>query len=97
MSYAKGKNARGMCQRCGFVMKLSELREDGQTPGLLVCCDCYDIEHPAETPVRVSEGIALRRPAPDLDKAASTLPVGDTIATTEGWTPGENGTFGGNT
>lgn len=68
--YASGKNAIGMCQQCGFVYKYQQLRKDGYTK-LLVCSTCYDIKHPAEQPVRLSEGIALRRPAPDLDATAS--------------------------
>lgn len=73
--YASGKNAVGLCQRCGEKVKLNSLREDGQTH-LLVCGDCYDIKHPSETPIRTDDAIALRRPAPDLDAAASReIPV----------------------
>ena len=95
--YAKGKHAKGQCQRCGFVTKLTNLHSDGDVPGLLVCFDCRDMAHPAERTYDVTDSTALRRPAPDMDRASSTLPVGVTIATTEGWTPGQNGTFGGNT
>lgn len=74
--YAKGKNAVGACQRCGDKVKLQELREDGHTPNLLVCASCYDTHHPAETPVRTDDAVALRHPAPDLDASASrTIPA----------------------
>ena len=70
--YAKGKHAIGECQRCGFVYPYLQLRKDGYTNSL-VCASCYDIKHPAEKPVRLSEGIALRRPAPDLDATNSRV------------------------
>lgn len=68
--YAKGTHAVGYCRRCGDKMKLSRLRPDGEN-NLLVCPVCYDIKHPAESPVRVDDAVALRRPAPDLDVTAS--------------------------
>lgn len=67
-TYATGKRAIGLCQRCGFVYKLDRLRQDGEN-NLLVCATCYDIKHPAEEPVNVADAMALRRPAPDLDEA----------------------------
>lgn len=70
--YATGKNAIGLCQRCGFQYKLSQLREDGET-NLLVCTPCYDIEHPAEKPIDATDAISLRRPAPDVDAVASRV------------------------
>ena len=65
-AYASGKHAIGLCQRCSFVFKLSKLREDGENK-LLVCAACWDEKHPAETPVNVSDAVALRRPAIDVD------------------------------
>jgi len=72
-AYATGRNAVGYCRKCGDKVKLSSLRDDGQYPGLLVCFDCYDMKHPAETPVRTDDAIALRRPAQDLDAAVSRV------------------------
>jgi hypothetical protein len=82
-AYAKGNRAVGLCQKCGGKYKLSVLRPDGET-NLLVCGDCYDIEHPAERPVRTDDAVALRRPAPDLDAAASRVldddrPLGEVL------------------
>lgn len=65
--FATGYNAVGICARCGFKSKLLDLEPDGYQPGLLVHSWCRDIAHPAEKPVRMTEGIALRRPAPDID------------------------------
>ena len=96
-AYATGKHAVGLCQRCGEKMKLSKLREDGQNH-LLVCADCYDMKHPAERPVRTDDAVALRRPAPDLDGAASRLipsAYDKPIAEALGWASGDY--FGGGT
>jgi len=82
-TYATGKHAIGECQRCGFVYKLSRLRPDGET-NLMVCGACYDIKHPAERPIDVTDAVALRRPAPDLDAAAANVitdarPLGEVL------------------
>lgn len=69
-AYATGKNAIGECQRCGFVYPYKTLRRDGYN-NLVVCATCYDIKHPAERPINVSDAQALRRPAPDLDATDS--------------------------
>lgn len=47
--YAKGKKALGICDRCGFTYKLSELKyevEDKVRNGLRVCTSCLDPDHP---------------------------------------------------
>lgn len=95
--YATGKHAIGLCQRCGFVFKLSKLRADGET-NLLVCDPCWDEKHPAERPVRVDDAISLRRPAPDLDAEASReIPAEYDMPLVEylGWPAGSY--FGGGT
>jgi len=84
--YASGKNAIGECQRCGFVFPYRTLRKDGYT-NILVCSGCYDIAHPAERPINLSDAQALRRPAPDLDAAASRVlddsrPLGEVLGFT---------------
>ena len=65
--YAKGRYAVGICGRCGFKVPYKDLRGDGQYPGLRVCDDCYDAKHPVEKPFVADEGIALRKPAPNID------------------------------
>lgn len=75
--YAQGKRALGMCDRCGFVYKLHELRyevEDQRKNGLRVCRECLDIDHPQ---LRLGEIViqdpeSLYDPRPDLDERAST-------------------------
>jgi hypothetical protein len=83
-AYAKGTNALGQCQRCGFVYKRRLLRQDGDT-NILVCRSCYDIEHPAEKPRSYHDPEALQRPAPDLDKAASRTLSAGLLAAEMGW------------
>lgn len=36
------------CDRCGFVLRLSDLKPDGYKKGLMVCSKCYDPPHPQE-------------------------------------------------
>lgn len=67
MRFARGKRAWGMCTRCGARDYLNRLVMDGQKPGLLVHPSCRDIKHPQEKPFRVEEGIALKRPSPNLE------------------------------
>ena len=71
-TFASGKNAIGLCSRCGFVVKYVTLRKDGYTNSL-VCGQCYDIKHPSERPINLSDAQALRRPAPDLDATSSRV------------------------
>ncbi len=65
--YARGKYAVGMCGRCGMKHPYRDMVSDGQYPGLRVCRECRDKKHPVETPFIAVEGIALRKPAPDID------------------------------
>lgn len=64
-SYARGTRAWGICQRSGARFLLRDLIEDGRYPGLLVHPTWWEDKHPQETPVDVSDPIALRRPSPD--------------------------------
>lgn len=76
--YAKGTYAIGQCQRCDFRFKLSQLRSDGQVPGLLVCNICWSKKNEAEFPIDASDATALYHPAPDLDAAAANALDDDT-------------------
>ena len=47
--YAQGKKALGICDRCGFTYKLSELKyeiEDSIRNGLRVSDSCFDLDQP---------------------------------------------------
>lgn len=82
----------GQCQRCGFVYKRGQLRQDGDT-NILVCKSCYDMEHPAEKPRSYHDPEGLKRPAPDLDADASRTISGGSLVEAMGW----DNYFGGGT
>jgi len=64
--YAKGRNAVAECQRSGQKMRYRDLVEDGHIEGLLVHPDWWEPKHPQEIPVRVTDPVALYRPAPEI-------------------------------
>lgn len=63
--YARGKYAKGHCARSGRKMDLMDMVEDPRT-GLMVDPDWA--EEPDRIPRTYVDGIALYRPAPDLDQ-----------------------------
>ena len=66
MAYALGKFAKGLCDRCAFEYKLSELREEWN--GAKVCPDCYEPKHPQLDPLTATaDPEALYRPRPNND------------------------------
>ena len=44
--YYKHGDMNGICDRCGFKFKMSELREDGY--GFLVCTEDWEPRHPRD-------------------------------------------------
>lgn len=91
MKHARGRYALGICQRCGSRALLSRLVEDKHKPGLLVHTWCQDIKHESLEPFKTSEGIALKKPSPDLDDDSPG--AGTDLATAMGFT----NHFGGGT
>jgi hypothetical protein len=75
-------------------MLLRNMVRDGQYPNLLVDPAWRDVKHPVEKPIRMDEGIALRRPAPDIDDDSAGMSA-DTLAEALGFEPGSY--FGGDT
>jgi NMD protein affecting ribosome stability and mRNA decay len=66
MAYALGKFAKGLCDRCAFEYKLSELREEWN--GAKVCPDCYEPKHPQLEPLTATaDPEAIYRPRPNND------------------------------
>ena len=55
-----------VCDRCKVKVYYSTLRADGNSPGLRVCTDCYDVRDPWRLPRPVEKPINLRMPRPDL-------------------------------
>ena len=66
MTYALGKYAKAICDRCGFEYKLSALKEEWN--GLKVCSTCYEPKHPQLEPITVkADPEALYKPRPNND------------------------------
>lgn len=59
------KVAIAVCDRCNFKYKNSELRDDGNSPGLYVCAKCYDPKDPWRLPPELPDAICLKYPRPD--------------------------------
>jgi hypothetical protein len=73
--FARGKIARGTCDRCGFAFLLASLREEsvkGVGQNNRVCDSCFDSDHPQNfqgmTPIYDPQ--ALRNPRPDVAETA---------------------------
>ena len=59
-----------ICDRCKMKRAYSDLRPDGNIPGLKVCGEgCSDQFDPYRLPARQPEKISLRYPRPDADVA----------------------------
>lgn len=71
--YASGKYAVGECARSGRKMKLRDMVEDGEYPGLMVDPAWRETKHPLETLGPVDDPVALRRPAPRRDRVDATV------------------------
>lgn len=56
----------GICMRCRTKNKRSELKQDPNAKGLLVCKDCVDELDPYRKPQRSPENIVV--PKPSLDE-----------------------------
>src|SRR5262249_12164779 len=68
--WARGKRAWGEDARSGKRLLRKNMVEDGYVPGLLVAPDWYDPPQEQEKPIKVTDAMALRRPAPRRDKAS---------------------------
>lgn len=69
--YASGDRAWGECARSGIRMLLKDMVEDPRT-GLLVAPDWAEPPDP-QPPIDIFDGIALERPAPDLDQIGTVV------------------------
>ena len=76
-TYASGKHALAICDRCGWECAYKDLKRqiyDRRWNGLLVCADCLDQDHPqlqvGRTPI--DDPQALLNPRPDTGRTAST-------------------------
>jgi hypothetical protein len=79
-TFATGRIAIALCDRCGMQYKLRVLQDqivDQKKTGLLVCPDCYDEDQPqlrlGKTPIYDPQ--ALRNPRPDKRTDVTNSPV----------------------
>ncbi len=68
-TFTRGAKAPGICERCGFRYRLSQLQfqvEGGKRTELLVCPSCLDVDNPQYMAARlkVTDPQRIRRPAP---------------------------------
>ena len=83
--FASGKRALSVCDRCGhqFLLKTLQYQVVKQKrTGLLVCHDCYDIDHPQLMlgTFPVFDPQALRNPRRDNSYLQSGVTVDDSLA-----------------
>lgn len=81
--------ALGLCDRCGFSFKLSQLSEqifDERPTGLLVCSACNDVDNPQLQLGRfkIDDPQSLWDPRPDVGVPGSTglfgwMPIGNPL------------------
>jgi len=72
-SYASGKHALAICDRCGCRTAYRELKVqvvNRRPSGLRVCSDCLDLDHPQLqlNTLRIDDPQALRNPRPEIDR-----------------------------
>ena len=63
--YAQGRDAWGLCNRCGLRFFLAELVFDHFMPGLRVCRGCYEIKQPQEAFQAITDAQLLYKPSPE--------------------------------
>ena len=82
MDYLRLGDYHALCDRCKKKYYASELRDDGQYPGLKVCKSCYDPKHPQEFLKGQKEDISVpwSRPDPEYDTNVTTVD-GETLST----------------
>lgn len=76
--YANPAKARGVCDRCGFAYRLSQLREEfvrGRSNGLRVCRECWDADHPQNWvgTVDTSDAQAARHARPEDNRQSRKI------------------------
>jgi hypothetical protein len=72
--------AIAICDRCGTKKYYDELKPDGNSPGLRVCVQCWDVKDPWRLPARKTEDITLHYPRPDDEVATNDTATGVIIS-----------------
>lgn len=75
MSYALGKHALAICDRCGQQFGYDQLSEEWT--GAKTCPECWEAKHPQLGPFKAPQDPqALYKPRPEV-KMSLTVPVGE--------------------
>lgn len=64
--FAPGDIAIAVCDRCNRKFPYKELRPDGNSPGLRVCAEDWDMKDPWRLPPIQPDAFVLRFPRPDV-------------------------------
>lgn len=91
-TFAAGKKAIAVCDRCGFQFRLNTLRKEtvkGKTQPLLVCNSCWSPDHPQLMlgMYPVVDPQALRNPRRDTSYAVSGSSGEGSRVIEWGWAP----------
>jgi hypothetical protein len=62
---SSGSASKAVCDRCRTKYVYTELREDGNSPGLKVCSSCWDSKDPYRFAPAQPDPITLTHPRPD--------------------------------
>ena len=88
MSFASGKFALAICDRCGQQYKSHQLQQEWN--GLFTCSECFEPKHPQlDPPYHPADPIAIRDPRPARQEPV-TVNVGapgDSAFTSDGMLP----------
>ena len=91
MTYALGKYANAICDRCGQQYPYLTLKKEWT--GFKVCIECYEPKHPQLEPKRnISDPQALLQPRPDAPAGIDVYAgaPGDSAFTSTGMQPNTN-------
>jgi len=91
-TFASGKKAIGVCDRCGFQFKLKQLRVTvikTKQVNILVCPECWEPDQPQLLigMYPVNDPQALRNPRPDTSYVVSGDDSGGSRIFQWGWNP----------
>jgi len=82
MSYATGKFAFGICDRCGFRCDYLDMRKEWN--GLKVCPECFEFKQPQLTPVITRDIESLLEPRPN--EPSATVNIAGIFSSTQTFT-----------
>ena len=90
MSFATGKFALGICDRCGQQYRLLKLKKEWT--GLFTCPECWEPKHPQlDPPYHAADAIAVKNPRPARIEPMTVFvgAPGDSSFTSNGMLPSD--------